>query len=197
MIARMVKAVGVGALGLAMAMPALAQQAAGGAMSPPAPLGPNSGETAPAFTAPGASKDGVMQKPISLSDFKGKTVVLAFFPQARTRGCTIEMEHFRDNYAAMFNNGKDVVVLGISTDKPDTLAAWAKDAGFQFQFVSDEARAIGLAYGTLTEARKSENRYVYVIGPDGKIQYSKKPLTPTVPSHFDEIQTEVMKNAKK
>ena len=48
--------------------------------------GPKVGDVAPDFTLPGATKDGVLAKPIRLSDFKGNTVVLAFFPKARTGG---------------------------------------------------------------------------------------------------------------
>ncbi len=76
----------VGTLGLAAALAAAAstaraQQAA--ATSTPAPL---VGEIAPDFTIPGATRFGMLDKPIRLSDFRGKTVVLAFFIRARTKG---------------------------------------------------------------------------------------------------------------
>ena len=77
---------------LAFAFPAFAAFASvasaqgGGGSTPPAPTGPDAGVVAPDFTAPGADKNGTLKAPIKLSDLKGKTVVLAFFPAARTRG---------------------------------------------------------------------------------------------------------------
>src|SRR5690349_18902438 len=54
------------------------------------------GAQAPAFALPGATRYGVLKDPVQLSDFAGKTVVVAFFPKARTRGCTIQMRAYRD-----------------------------------------------------------------------------------------------------
>jgi peroxiredoxin len=174
------------ALLLAIASPTVAQQAA--APTPPPP-GPVVGEVAPDFSAPGADRTGTLAAPISLAAFKGKTVVLAFFPAARTRGCTEQMNQYRDQFAELFNGGKDVVLLGISTDADTTLAAWAKEADFPFQFVSDKGREIGLKYGTLSAERPtgSAARYVYVIGPDGRIAYTKKPFSPFTPPHYEEL----------
>jgi peroxiredoxin len=53
------------------------------------------------------------------------------------------MEAYRDQYATLFNNGKKVVVLGISTDADTTLAAWAREGSFPFLFVSDSGQVIG------------------------------------------------------
>src|SRR5437588_4533365 len=64
---------------------------------PPEPL--QVGVAAPDFTLPSATRYGVLRSPIHLSDFKGKTVVLAFFYKARTKGCTIQMHAYRDQYA--------------------------------------------------------------------------------------------------
>jgi peroxiredoxin Q/BCP len=177
-----------GALLVLGAASAVAQQA-----TAPAPAGPAVGETAPDFTAPGADRSGTLSAPIRLSDFKGKTVVLAFFPAARTGGCTMQLTQYKDQYEKLFNGGKDVVLLGISTDPDTTLANWAKEAGFPFRFVSDSGRAIGLAYGTLSEARKTEARDVFVIGPDGKIAYTKKRFSPATPAHYEELGAEVHK----
>jgi peroxiredoxin len=184
----------VTALSAALAIPGAAQQT--GAAAPAAPLpGPNVGDVAPDFSAPGADKSGPLAAPIKLSDYKGKTVVLAFFPAARTRGCTEQMNQYRDQYEKLFMGGKDVVLLGISIDADTTLAAWAKEANFPFKFVSDKERAIGLKYGTLTEARPTgaAARYVYVIGPDGKIAYTKKPFSPFTPPQYEELGAEVHK----
>jgi peroxiredoxin Q/BCP len=164
------------------------------AQTPPqAPAGPSVGEVAPDFSGPGASREGTLKEPVHLATLRGKTVVLAFFPAARTRGCTAQMEGYRDQYADLFNGGKDVVLLGISTDADTTLANWAKDAGFPFQFVSDKEGNIGKLYGTLSETQKSERRYVYVIGPDGKITHTIKPFQPFAPPHFLELGEAVRK----
>lgn len=173
---------------------AFATVASGQGGTPQAPTGPDTGVVAPAFTAPGADKNGVLAKPVSLADFKGKTVVLAFFPAARTSGCTMQMTHYRDEYEKLFMGGKDVVLLGISTDADTTLANWAKEANFPFKFVSDAGRSIGLAYGTLDENRKTMKRYLYVIGPDGKITYTKKAFAPASQAHYDEM-AEAIHNA--
>lgn len=155
--------------------------------TPQAQLGPDTGTVAPDFTAPGADKSGPLKAPIKLSDFKGKTVILAFFPQARTSGCTMQMTKYRDEYEKLFMGGKDVVLLGISTDADTTLANWAKEANFPFKFVSDAGREIGMKYGTLQEGRPSERRFLYVISPDGKISYVKKPFSPASQPHYDEL----------
>ena len=154
----------------------------------PAPAtGPDTGVVAPSFTAPGADKSGTLAKPISLADFKGKTVILAFFPAARTSGCTMQMTHYRDEYEKLFMGGKDVVLLGVSTDADTTLANWAKEANFPFKFVSDIDKKIGTAYGTLVDGAAREKRYVYVIDPQGKISYVKKPFSPASQPHYDEL----------
>ena len=178
----------LGSLGAALAVPAYSQQPAAAA-----PPGPVAGDLAPDFTAPGAAMSGTLKAPIRLSDLKGKTVVLAFFPKARTSGCTQQMTQYREQYEKLFMGGKGVVLLGISTDADTTLANWAKEARFPFQFVSDKEGLIGKAYGTLLEGRTAESRYVYVIAPDGKISYTKKPFSPFTPAQYDELGAEIMK----
>ena len=78
--------------------------------------GPKVGDMAPDFTLPGATKAGVTAQPIKLSSLKGQTVVIAFFPRVRTSGCTAQMNSYRDQYATLFNGGKGVTVLAVSTD---------------------------------------------------------------------------------
>lgn len=177
------------AASLATAVAAGAQQAA--PPTPPPPPGPVVGDMAPDFMGPGADMKGTIKSPIKLADFKGQTVVLAFFPAARTTGCTLEMNQFRDQYATLFNGGKNVVVLGISTDADTTLASWAKEASFPFRFVSDADKAIGMKYGTITETRKTESRFVYVIAPDGKIAYTNKRFSPGTPPQYDSLGVEI------
>ena len=79
------------------------------------------------------------------------------------------MEAYRDQYATLFNNGKKVVVIGISTDADTTQADWAHDSGFPVLFASDPYQAVAKAYGSADG--KADTRNVFVVGPDGKISH--------------------------
>src|ERR1044072_3614093 len=79
------------------------------------------------------------------------------------------MEAYRDQYATLFNNGKKVVVLGVSTDADTTLAAWARESSFPFLFGSDPDQAVGKLSGSTHN--RVDTRNLFVIGPDGKIAY--------------------------
>ncbi len=174
---------------LALAFAGVTASAA--AQQPPA--GPNVGDVAPAFTARGASKDGPLAAPVSLASLKGKTVVLAFFPRSRTSGCTAQMEAYRDQYADLFANGDNVVLLGVSTDADTTLANWAREKDFPFQFLSDATGEVGRAYGTLGEGSTSARRYLYVIDPEGRITHAVKPVNPFAPAQYAELGAAVKK----
>jgi peroxiredoxin len=80
------------------------------------------------------------------------------------------MEAYRDQYATLFNGGKKVVVLAISTDPDSTLFSWARDADFPMLFGSDSGEAVGKLYGAST-GRNIDKRYLFVVGPDGRITY--------------------------
>jgi peroxiredoxin len=77
------------------------------------------------------------------------------------------METYRDQYVKLFNNGKKVVVIGISTDADTTQANWAHDSGFPFVFASDPDQALAKQYGSADG--KADTRNVFFVGPDGKI----------------------------
>ncbi|MEP7085922.1 MAG: redoxin domain-containing protein, partial [Gemmatimonadota bacterium] len=107
------------------------------AQTPNAANVPNVGQQAPDFSGPASTRYGLLKNPLHLSDLRGKTVVLAFFPRSRTKGCTVQMESYRDRYATLFSGGKGIVVVSISVD-PDTMQqSWARDANFPMVFVSD------------------------------------------------------------
>jgi peroxiredoxin len=97
------------------------------------------------------------------------------------------MEAYRDQYATLFNNGRKVVVIGISVDADTTLASWARDADFPVVFASDTAGKVGASYGAYDEARKIDNRSLYVIGPDGKIAYKTQPFRVLVAEAYTEL----------
>lgn len=94
------------------------------------------GMRAPAFTLPGG--DG---KKHSLADYKGKLIVLYFYPRDHTPGCTQEACDFRDAHRAIARGGG--VVLGISPDSPESHGDFAESLGLPFVLLSDEPSASG------------------------------------------------------
>ena len=113
------------------------------------------GEKAPGFTLKNTSKEA-----ISLSDYKGKTVIIAFYPGAFTGVCDKEMCSFQENLATL-NQAKSTVV-GISVDSP-----WA-NAEFARKYNLDNAKFVGLGG---IEGYISANRVVVVIDNKGIIQH--------------------------
>ena len=176
------------ATALLLAAPAGAQQAT-------TPAGPKVGDLAPDFTITVAGKDGVKSAPFKLSDAKGSTVVIAFFPKARTGGCTMQMEAYRDRYAALFKNGQKVIVLGVSTDADTTLASWAAEKQLPFMLGSDMDGRVGQAYGAYMPGPKMENRLLFVVGPDGRIAFDARPFRPAAEEAYTTLGDAVAKSA--
>jgi peroxiredoxin Q/BCP len=154
---------------------------------------PAVGTTAPDFTLPGATSAGVLPKPLQLSSLRGRTVVLAFFPKARTSGCTVQMKTYRDQYATLFGGGKDVTLLAISADADSTLASWAKDEAFPFTFLSDVGGTVGKLYGAFNPKWSMDNRILFVIAPDGKISYVASPFREVDPTSYTLLGAELKK----
>lgn len=77
------------------------------------------------------------------------------------------MEAYRDQYATLFNNGKNVVVIGISRDADTTLYDWARDSHFPVLFASDTDQTVAKLYGSADGAYDTRN--VFIIAPDGRI----------------------------
>jgi thioredoxin-dependent peroxiredoxin len=120
------------------------------------------GMEAPAFTAKDA--DG---NTVSLSDLAGKTVVLYFYPKDDTPGCTKEAQSFRDNYAEY--QGKDMVVLGVSTDDEASHKLFKEKYGLPFQLLADPDKTITKAYDV--DGGGYAKRVTYIIDGDGKIAH--------------------------
>jgi peroxiredoxin Q/BCP len=122
------------------------------------------GDTAPDFQVPDQTG-----KVRTLGEFRGKRVMLWFYPKADTPGCTKEGCGFRDRTPDY--EKKNVAILGVSFDTPKENAAFAKKFDFRFPLLCDTERKVGLAYGA-TEDPKAQypNRISYLIGPDGKIE---------------------------
>ncbi len=134
------------------------------------------GDMAPDFTVTTVTSAGVESKKFKLSEHRGETVVLAFFPKARTSGCTTQMEAYRDQYAQLFMGGKKVSLIGVSIDPDTALISWAKDANFPFRFGSDVDAAGGTAFGANNAPGRGHKRHLYVIDPMGKIAYINTPF---------------------
>jgi len=149
--------------------------------------GPKVGDLAPDFTLPAATMNGVSQTPVKLSDLRGQTVVIAFYPRARTRGCTVQMQTYRDQFRTLFNNGTGVTVLAVSTDPVDTIAAWARDEKFPMTFLSDREATVGQLYDVKYPAMNLLRRVLFVVGPDGRITHVMRPFAELAADSYTEL----------
>jgi peroxiredoxin Q/BCP len=105
----------------------------------------------------------------TLGEFRGKRVVLYFYPKADTPGCTAESCGFRDH--APEYSTKNAQILGVSFDTVAENAAFVKKYGLPFPLLCDTSRSIGLSYGATSDPKaKHADRITYVIGPDGKVE---------------------------
>jgi len=127
------------------------------------------GDKAPEFTA--LTQEG---KTVSLTNFRGKDVVLYFYPRDDTPGCTKEACGFRDAFAEFQEKG--AVILGVSTDPIKSHAKFATKYKLPFILLADEEKKIVQAYGVWGEKRfmgrkyQGTHRVTFLIGPDGKIK---------------------------
>ena len=101
------------------------------------------------------------------------------------------MEAYRDQYATLFNNGRNVVVIGISADPDTTLASWAREKDFPILFASDRGGAAGTVYGAFLPARQLDNRSLFVIGPDGRVAYAARPFQELSAVAYEELAAAV------
>ena len=105
------------------------------------------------------------------------------------------MEAYRDQYATLFNNGRNVVVIGISVDPDTALASWAREQDFPMLFLSDPGSKAGIAYAAHDSARKQDDRSLYVIAPDGRITYAAKPFRVLVQKSYTDLAEAIDKLA--
>ena len=126
------------------------------------------GDTAPAFSLPDA--DG---NTVKLADYKGRKVIVYFYPAATTPGCTKEACDFRDNLGELSEAGLDVV--GISPDKPEKLAKFRDAEKLTFPLLSDPDRKVLEAWGAYGEKKmygktvQGVIRSTFVVDETGKI----------------------------
>jgi peroxiredoxin Q/BCP len=130
------------------------------------------GDTAPDFTLPDA--DG---EQVALRDFRGRKVVVYFYPAAMTPGCTKQACDFRDSLASLAAAG--YAVLGISPDKPEKLAKFRDRDAVNFPLLSDTSKATLEAYGAYGEKTMYGKtvtgviRSTFVVGEDGRVEVAQ------------------------
>ncbi|TKC65168.1 redoxin domain-containing protein [Pedobacter hiemivivus] len=115
-------------------------------------------------------------KDVSLSDYKGKKLVVHFFPLAFTGVCTAQLCTMRDSFG--FYQGMNADVVGISVDSPFTLAKFKEEQSYQFPLLSDFNKETSQAYGSFYEdfvlnLRGVSKRAAFVIDEEGKIIHSE------------------------
>ena len=146
----------------------------------------NIGDTAPAFTLKTTDKSDV-----SLADYSGQTVILAFYPGAFTGVCDKEMCAFQDNMDKL--NQSNAVVLGISVDSPWANAEFARKYNLEFSLLSDLDRDVVKAYdATFTglggiDGYVCVNRVVIVIDKDDIVQHRWVAENPGVEPDYDAV----------
>jgi peroxiredoxin Q/BCP len=130
------------------------------------------GDTAPDFTLPDA--DG---NPVGLADYRGRKVVVYFYPAAMTPGCTKQACDFRDSLSSLDAAG--YAVLGISPDKPQKLAKFRERDAVTFPLLSDSDKSVLTAYGAFGEKTMYGKtvtgviRSTFVVDEDGKIELAQ------------------------
>jgi peroxiredoxin Q/BCP len=122
------------------------------------------GDTAPDFTLP--SQSGASVK---LSDFRGKSVVLYFYPKDDTPGCTKESCAFRDQYEVFTNAGAEVI--GVSADSPESHQRFATKYQLPFTLLSDTGNQVRKLYGVPATLGLLPGRVTYIIDQQGVVQH--------------------------
>lgn len=129
------------------------------------------GQQAPDFTLRDSDK-----QEVKLSDYRGKNVVLLFFPLAFTGVCTAELCSLRDNMAVY--NGLDAQVLAVSVDSLFTLDKFKQEQGFTFPLLSDFNKEVSTAYDSIYQdfvlgMKGVSKRSAFVIDKEGLVQYAE------------------------
>ena len=151
-------------------------------------MAPQPGDKAPDFTL--TDQDG---NPVSLSGLRGKTVVLYFYPKADTPGCTTQACSVRDHRSDYQRAG--AVVLGVSPDPVEEIAAFDQKYGLGFPLLSDAEHSVAEAYGVWVEKSMYGRTYMgmerstFVIDPDGVVQEVFRKVKPS--EHDDLVLTVV------
>ena len=138
------------------------------------------GQEAPDFTL----RDEQNQE-VKLSDLRGQTVVLEFFPHAFSPLCEGEMCTIRDNWSDW--EGTGATVFGISRDSTWSLKAWKEQKALKNRFLSDMNGQVARQFGAWQEERGFAKRVTVVIDKSGKVSYSSETENPGVVRNQEEI----------
>jgi peroxiredoxin Q/BCP len=145
---------------------------------------PAEGSNAPDFTLP--SQEG---STVSLKDYRGKWVVLYFYPKDQTPGCSREAHNFQfdqPKYA-----GRDAVVLGVSLDSVDSHKKFCAKEGLNFKLLADTDHRVTDSYGSLTNLGlvKFAARHTFLVDPSGKVAKAYTSVDPL--THSAEVLAEL------
>lgn len=129
------------------------------------------GTNAPDFTLSASDKS-----KITLSSYRGKNVLILFYPLAFTGVCTQELCDIRDNKSIY--DGLDAEILSISVDSPAALAAFKQAQGYNFHLLSDFNKEVSISYGVLYQEfgaglKGVSKRSAFVVDAAGKIRYAE------------------------
>jgi thioredoxin-dependent peroxiredoxin len=119
------------------------------------------GALAPTFV--GTTADGT---PLDLSSYRGRPVVLYFYPKANTTGCTMEARAFAEHYPELLKAG--VAVVGVSVDSVEDQKSFSERCGLPFPLVADRDKAIAKQYGVLGLLGVAK-RVTFFVGSDGRV----------------------------
>jgi len=135
---------------------------------------PSEGSNAPEFTLP--SQEGL---PVSLKDYRGKWVVLYFYPKDQTPGCSREAHNFQADQAKYVE--RNAVVLGVSLDSVDSHRKFCAKEGLNFKLLGDTDHKVTDAYGSLTNLGvvKFAARHTFLIDPSGRIAKAYRSVDPS------------------
>jgi peroxiredoxin Q/BCP len=139
---------------------------------------PAVGATAPDFSL--TSQEGT---PVSLHDFKGKWVVLYFYPKDMTQGCTIEAHNFQRDLAQY--QAKDVTIVGVSVDSVDSHKEFCTKESISFKLLADADKEVTKKYGSMAANNMVAARNTFLIDPSGKVQKVYEKVKPM--QHSEEV----------
>jgi peroxiredoxin Q/BCP len=151
---------------------------------------PQAGQSAPDFSLP--SQDGSV---LGLKDFRGKWVVLYFYPKDNTHGCTIEAHNFQRDLEKYTQN--NAVIVGVSVDSTGSHQDFCAKQGLTFKLLADTEKKVSAEYGSLRNlvAVKISARNTFLIDPDGRI--AKVWIGVDPPKHSEEVLTSLAGLARK
>lgn len=150
--------------------------------------GPEPGSRAPLFVLNAAGKSGPSERPFDLSLQLGRVVVLAFYQRDFTPTATKELTTFAERYAELF--GDSTSVVGVGVDSLALHVSFAQSLALPFALLADSGLRVARLYGSV-RADGYARYSVYVIGPDGRVQWRDLRFDPTAPASYEALKEAV------